>query len=273
MDGDFRDLSTGKVTDPTGRVYDLTMVRNTDLANRSYKALVTQASYRGSADWQVGGNYTLSWQRGNFTGEDEGSGPIRFAGSDQPEYRGESWSFPTGYNPGDQRHKLRAWGNYRLPLPEGPGRFDLGLVQRYDSSDASSADGTIDPRNYVVNPGYQAVPSTVTYYFGPRGDQRYDGVWRTDLSLLWSLPLQSLGRSQLFFRGVLTNLFNQSAQLAGNETILTRTNDSSYQLFDPFTTQPVQGVHWDYGPIYGQPTGTGDYQSPREFSFSVGIRF
>lgn len=271
--GDFRDPSTGTVTDPTGRVYDLTIVRNTDLANRSYKALVTQASYRPSVDWQVGGNYTLSWQRGNFTGEDEGSGPIRFAGNDQPEYRSESWNFPTGYNPGDQRHKLRAWANYRLPLPEGPGRFDLGLVQRFDSSDASSADGTIDPRNYVTNPGYQSVPSTVTYYFGPRGDQRYDDVWRTDVSLLWSFPIRALGNSQVFFRGVLTNLFNQSAQVAGNETILTRTNDSSYQLFNPFTTAPVQGVHWDYGPLYGQPTGTGDYQAPREFSFSVGFRF
>ena len=31
--GDFRDPSTGKVTDPTGRVYDLTVVKNTDLAN------------------------------------------------------------------------------------------------------------------------------------------------------------------------------------------------------------------------------------------------
>jgi outer membrane receptor protein involved in Fe transport len=271
--GDFRDPSTGKVTDPTGRVYDLTIVRNTNLANRTYKGVVMQGSYRGAADWQLGGNYTLSWQRGNFTGEDDGSGPIRFSGSDQPEYRSAEWSFPTGYNPGDQRHKLRLWGNYRLPLPEGPGRFDIGIVQRFDSSDASSADGTIDPRNYVTNPGYQAAPSTVTYYFGPRGDQRYDNVWRTDLSLLWSLPIRRLGTSQLFFRGVVTNLFNSSAQIAGNETILTRTNDSRYQLFNPFTTMPVQGVHWDYGPDYGQPTGTSDYQGPREFSFSAGIRF
>ena len=119
----------------------------------------------------------------------------------------------------------------------------------------------------------EAVPSTVTYYFGPRGDQRYDGVWRTDLSLLWALPIPSLDRFELFFRGVVTNLFDQSAQVAGDETILTRTNDSRYQLFNPFTTVPVQGMHWDYGPEYLQPTGTSDYQSPREFGFSVGVRF
>ena len=269
--GDFRDSGTGKVTDSTGRVYDLTLVKNTDLANRSYQGLVTQASYRPRRDWLIGGNYTLSWQRGNFTGEDEGSGPIRFGGNDQPEYKQESWNFPTGYNPGDQRHKLRAWVDYRLPVSGRAGRFNIGFVQRFDSSDASSADGSIDPRSFVTNPGYELAPSTVTYYFAPRGDQRYDDLWRSDLSLSWTMRLT--GRTEAFFRGVVTNLFNQSAQIAGNETILTRTNSSAYQLFNPFTTTPVRGVHYDFGPDYMQPTGTGDYQTPRELSFSVGIRF
>jgi len=270
--GDFRDPSTGKVTDPTGRVYDLTLVKNTETANRKYQGLVFQGSYRGNADWQVGGNYTLSWKKGNFTGEDEGSGPIRFSGNDQPEYKSADWSFPTGYNPGDQRHKVRAWAQYRLPMPAGSGQWNVGILERFDSSDASSADGSIDPRPYVTNPGYQSVPSTVTYYFGPRGDQRYDGVLRTDLSLFWSLPLGG-SRAEIFFRGVVNNLFNHSAQTAGNETILTRTNDSRYALFNPFTETPVRGVHYDLGPEYMQPTGTGDYQGPREFLFSVGVRF
>lgn len=271
--GDFRDPSTGKVTDPTGRVYDLTVVRNTNRANRTYRGIAAQASYRVSRDVSVSGNYTLSWQRGNFTGENDGSGPIRFEGNEQPEYKQESWNTPTGYNPGDQRHKVRAWMQYHLPLPAVAGAWDIGVVQRFDSSDASSADGSIDPRSFVTNPGYQSIPSTVTYYFGPRGAQRYDGVWRTDLSLFWGLPLRGLGGTELFFRGVVTNLFDHSAQIAGNETILTRTNDSRYQLFNPFATTPVQGVHWDFGPQYFRPTGTSDYQSPREFSFSLGVRF
>lgn len=269
--GDFRDPSTGKVTDPTGRIYDRTVVRNTDLANRTYKGVVGQASYRVSPAWLVGANYTLSWQRGNFTGEDEGSGPIRFGGSDQPEYKQESWSFPTGYNPGDQRSKLRAWLQYRLPAPTVLGRLDLGVLERWDSSDASSADGTIDPRPYVANPGYQAAPSTVTYYFDDRGAQRYDDLWRTDLSLTWTRRVP--GGVDLFFRGIVANVFNQAAQIAGNETILTRTNDASFALFNPFTERPVQGTHYQFSPLYGQPTGVGDYQTPRELNFSVGIRF
>ena len=269
--GDFRDPSTGKVTDPTGRVYDLTVVRNTDVANRTYKGLVLQGSYRPGATWQVGGNYTLSWQRGNFTGEDEGSGPIRFSGNDQPEYRQASWNFPTGYNPGDQRHKVRGWVYYQVPVSPRAGRVDIGLLERVDSSDASSADGSIDPRSYVTNPGYQSVPSTVTYYFGPRGAQRYDDIWRTDLSLLWSL--KPARHTELFLRGVVTNVFNQAGQTSGDETILTRANDSRYQLFNPFTATPTLGVNYDFGPNYMKPSGTGDYQAPREFSVSIGIRF
>jgi outer membrane receptor for ferrienterochelin and colicin len=272
--GDFRDMSTGKVTDPTGRVYDLTVVDNTDLANRTYKGLSFQTSYRFGSDLQVGGNYTLSWLRGNFEGEDTGSGPVRFSGNDQPEYRGE-WNYPTGYL-NDQRHKVRAWFNYELPFGDRFGRWNVGMVQRVDTSDASSADATIDVRPFVTNPGYQSVPSTVTYYFGPRGDQRYDSLYGTDLSLNWTVPLNALGRTQLFFRGVVLNLFNNAAILSGDETIYTSTNNPNnfpYQTFNPWTTTPQVGVNYDFGPNYGQPTGTGSYQAPREFNFSVGIRF
>jgi hypothetical protein len=274
--GDFRDLSTGKVTDPTGRPFDQIIVRNTNLANRTYKGLAAQASYRPRASLQLGGNYTLSWQRGNFTGENEGSGPLRFIGNDQPEYRQERWNFPTGYNPGDQRHKVRAWLQYTLPVADTLGRFHVGLLQRFDSSDASSADGTIDPRPFVSNPGYISIPSTVTYYFGPLGAQRYDDVWRTDLSVVWGFPLKNLGGSELFFRGIVSNLFNNAGVISGNETIFTTTNNPNnfpFRTFNPFSETPVEGVHYLFGPDYMRPTGTGDYQSPREFSFSIGVRF
>jgi hypothetical protein len=43
--------------------------------------------------------------------------------------------------------------------------------------------------------------------------------------------------------------------------------------FNPFTEQPVEGVHWKKGPSFGQPTSPGSYQGPRDMSVSVGIRF
>ena len=43
--------------------------------------------------------------------------------------------------------------------------------------------------------------------------------------------------------------------------------------FNPFTTTPVEGVNCKKDSTYGQPSGPGSYQAPRDFSFSVGFRF
>ena len=34
-----------------------------------------------------------------------------------PEYRQASWNYPLGYTNGDQRHKMRIWGTWQVPLP------------------------------------------------------------------------------------------------------------------------------------------------------------
>jgi outer membrane receptor protein involved in Fe transport len=271
--GDFRDTSTGHVTDPTGHEVDLVVVRNINDVNRTYKGLNVQATYRFDTRLMLGGNYTLSWARGNFTGEDRAFGPGRATVNDFPEYLEARWNSPIGYTPNDQRHKLRTWVQYHLPAPPRMGRFDISVLQGFDSGEAYSADGSVDPRPYVNNPGYHTPPSSVTYYFGEREALRWNDVWRTDLSLPWELPLTPSPKARVFFRGVVTNLFNNAAVIGGDDTILTRNNNSLFATFDPFNATPVRGVHWDYGANYGQPTGVGDYQSLRAFSVSVGVKF
>ena len=268
-----RDMSTGRVSDSTGRQFDLILVDNTNKIDRTYKGISTQASYRVVSGLDLGGNYTLSWARGNFTGEDATNGADRADVDSYPEYRQESWNWPSGYTTNDQRHKMRAWVTYRLPVASSLGHFDASLLQRFDTGTRSSLDGSVDPRPFVTNPGYLTPPSSVTYYFAERGTLEHDAVHRSDLSLLWGLPLRGAGRAEIFFRGVVTNLFNNAAVLSYDETIFSRTNDTSYPAFNPFTESPVLGVHYDLGPNFGRPTSVGDYQAPREFNFSVGIRF
>ena len=52
---------------------------------------------------------------------------------------------------------------------------------------------------------------------------------------------------------------------------------SGLQAFNPFTTAPVRGTHWDFGTTPGSEFGTAlsqfAYTTPRLFRFSVGIRF
>ena len=271
--GDFLNMGTGTVQDPTGRSYNLTQVANTDKAKRTYNAMVANFSYRWS-DVTLAANYTLGKMWGNVNGENVGSGPIRAAVDTYPEYRQERWNYPMGYNPGDQRHKFRGMVVYRTPLPASFGGLDVGFVQRYDSGVSSNGDpsGSVDTRPYVTNPGYLNPVANVGYYFLPRGSFRWDNIWTTDLSVNWSRRL-GLGNTQLFFRGVITNLFNNMSVDNGDITINTNVNNKTYATFNPFTTEPVKGVNWDLGPNFGKPQGPDDYQPARQFNMSVGFRF
>jgi len=271
--GDFLDMSTGTVQDPAGRSYNLVLVGNTSMAQRTYQAMVANVSYR-IARVTMAANYTLGKMWGNVNGENVGSGPIRASIDTYPEYRAESWDYPMGYNPGDQRHKFRGMVVYQAPIPQSIGMMDIGFVQRFDSGVSSPGDptGSVDTRPYVTNPGYLSPISSVGYYFLPRGSFRWDNVWTTDLSVNWSKRL-GVGSTQVFFRGVVTNVFNSSAVVNGNIVINTNYNNKTYATFNPFTTAPVRGVNWDLGPTFGKPAAPADYQSSRQFSFSVGLRF
>jgi len=129
----------------------------------------------------------------------------------------------------------------------------------------------------VTNPGYVSRPSSVSYYFTPRGAFRTDDVWRTDLSLYYGYRIG--GAVEIFVSPQVYNVFNQQAVTGVNTTVETRvSNSSSYVNFNPFTTAPVQGArgtgaNWNYGPLFGKPTGAASYQAPRSFQFSVGVRF
>jgi hypothetical protein len=35
----------------------------------------------------------------------------------------------------------------------------------------------------------------------------------------------------------------------------------------------VQGVHWDFGPDFGDALSEEDFQDPRTYRFSLGFRF
>ena len=81
---------------------------------------------------------------------------------------------------------------------------------------------------------------------------------------------------ELYLQPEVVNLFNSQAVVEVNATdIIVAGNDPTGQLqpFNPFTETPELGVHWDYGENFGQPVDEDSYQLPREFRFSVGIRF
>ena len=63
----------------------------------------------------------------------------------------------------------------------------------------------------------------------------------------------------------------------GGNTVLTTIGQgvvvTAAAPFDPFTSQPVKGVNWDYNANFGKPLSAFAYTSPRIFRFSVGMKF
>ncbi len=266
--GNYVNMGTGVVTDPrTNLQFNMTRVNNTNDVTRNYKGLSTQFDYRLRKDFQLSGNWMLSWSRGSVEGEDTTNGATRASANEYPEYRQASWNYPVGYTNGDQRHKVRVWGTYDLPLPAAAGQFALGFMQRFDSGGPWDYNVVIDSRPYVTNPGYLVPPSSVTYYVSGRGAFRFDSAWRTDLSLSWNHKV--VGKAQVFFRAVVNNVLNNQALTDFNTTIVT----TGLAPFNPFTTAPAEGVNWKKGPEFGKAASPADYQSPRDFNFSVGFRF
>ena len=157
----------------------------------------------------------------------------------------------------------------------------------------------VDPRPYVTNPNdaYLTPPSSTatTYFFGPRDEFHTEGQIRTDFATNYVLRIPGAGRMQLFAQLQVLNVFNQfqlcacgstvfgtgSAANAGgvnlqrlDTTVLTPgTTASRYTAFNPFTTTPVRGVNWDYGPVFGTALNRFAYTTPRTVRMSFGLRF
>ena len=291
--GDFyairRTIETGKATNPTGLVVDQGVIENSDDGlERKYNAVQLQASWRALEKLTLGGNYTWSELRGNVEGETASGATTLTSNPDRPEYTGFDRNNPVGYLSPDMRHRANIWLRYDLDTPVGS--FNFSLLERYHSALSYSAFGTIDvrrgtstgPANGVVNPGYQSVPTNVGYYFSERGAFRVDDITSTDLGINYAIPV---GRTRFFAEVDLLNLFNEQGIEDPdfiNRTVLTRRSSSCLQTgtttrcaaFNPLAGEvPEEGVHWQKGSIFGQPTTSDAYQQPRTYRFSLGVRF
>ena len=136
--------------------------------------------------------------------------------------------------------------------------------------------------------------TTTTYFFGPRDEFHTEGQRRTDLAVNYVLSRSGGRRAmQLFAQAQVLNVFNQfqlcacgstvfgtgSAANAGgvnlqriDTTVLTPgTTSSRFAAFNPFTTTPVRGVNWDYGPMFGTAISRFAYTTPRTIQDVVWI--
>jgi hypothetical protein len=265
---------TQRTTTPLGIPVDLTLIRNTNNVRREYRALQLQARW-SSPRLETGIHYTYAKLRGS----DEGDNPVSGAAANldpsmyYPEFFGYAQGSPVGYLPGDQRHRVRAWGGYNFDFRRVA--LSVSLLHSFDSALSYSIAGPINLTRYAgapANPGYAAIPNGL-YYFSGRGALRADDIHSTDLALRTSLRT---GRLEWFAQGDLLNVFNNDgiadpARLG--TTVSTAATSSALQPFDPRTETPVEGVHYQLAPNFGQPLNDLAYQRPRTVRVSVGLRY
>jgi outer membrane receptor protein involved in Fe transport len=281
-------LNTGTIFDPlVGAEVDKGFITNANDLQRKYKAFVVQGGWKLTNRFNIAGNYTWSKLRGNNIGETQGAGPVPELGNNYyPEVSNFPNHNPVGDLPQDQRHKLRAWATYDQPTPIG--RFNISVLERFDSGTPYSAVGTVDPiASGVADPGYILATSAsaggFNYFFSPRGAYHWDDVTATDLGLNYNLPVSRLG---FFVQADIINVFNEHAQIFGNTGVSTNFNNPAFATFNPFTETPKEcpqgtasatcaamGANWRKGANFGKALNPTDYQQARTYRVSLGFKF
>jgi len=279
------DTITGQRQDPEGNPIDVNWIVNDDSeTSRTYRAGQLQGTWQ-TGSVRIGGGYTWSKLRGNEDGEGGfGLGEPatnRPLGLWYPELLGYPQRRPVGYLTGDQRHRARVWLSYDIPFARIS--LSLSLLQSYDSGLAYSVVGLIDATGTITpypgspdNPGYaltQLSSTGYSYYFGKRGALRTDDVSSTDLALNFQLPLRRRG---VFLQCDVLNVFDGASVTSPStevQTLARSGSSSGLAAFNPFTTTPIEGVHYRLASDFGKPTGPSSYQPPRTYRFSVGMKF
>jgi len=72
---------------------------------------------------------------------------------------------------------------------------------------------------------------------------------------------------------VFTNGGGFNAQTINQAILTSVTTPARFQPFNPFTTEPVQGANWDFGPTFGQAQNRFAYTTPRTVRVTFGVRF
>lgn len=266
----FNSATGEKVRLPSGALADVSfLVNDADQLKRDYDGVHAQFRYRLADRLDVGGNYTLSQLSGNFDGETVASGPVPGAQAAFREYKAFSQHNPEGDLAADQRHRGRVWATWTA-IDNDQHRLTASLLQSYATGTPYGAVGLVDSRPYVVNPGYAVAPASVTYYFTERDAFRTDDITRTDVAFNYSFKWSSI---EIFLQPEVLNAFDEDGVEVVSTAVLDATNSGALATFNPFTTAAVEGVHWRKGSTFGKPQVAADYQTPRTFRFSVGVRF
>jgi hypothetical protein len=255
--------------------FDNIVYRNSDLPERQYHALLTQANYRPWSRLSLEGHWTLQLKNnGNFEGEAQNQPGISSSLGDYPEILVPSRNFPLGRLSGFQRNKVRLWAIYDQPLGKF-GSVDLAPILRVDSGTAYSLFATnvdLSDVQLARDPGYAHLPDggTQTLYFGDRGSQTFPGFALFDLAATYQVPV--FRTASPWIKVEILNVTNNQKLISWDTTVTP----------DPDSPVDANGLPTGYikGPRFGEATANTNYPAwrpgqsgGRTYLLSAGVRF
>lgn len=250
--GDYQNLVT---VDPIATDFDQTVWDNAGGAERKYDALSFTWDYRPSVRWNIGGSYTWSDLRGNYTGEGTNTPASGSQIGDYPEVLPQAATVPYGPLPGDITNRIRAWGNYRFDFGRW-GQTQLGALFRFRSgapwARTASVDVWLEDPDAVNEQEY-----SMTYFFERRGANRFPSRWALDFSVRHQFNVWS--DLDAWLKVDATNVLNRDHEIF---------YDTSGAAVLDSTGAPIG---FDPGGTFGQVTGPGNYQTPRTLLITAGL--
>ena len=254
-------------------VFDNSVFRNTDLAERRYQALDFQSSYRVRPALTVNGHWTVQLENhGNFEGESANNPAAASLIGDYPEILDSARSFPDGRLDDFQRHKVRIWAMYGLDLHRF-GRLDIVPLYRFGSARTYSLVAgavALSAQQVARDPGYARLPASQPVFFGGRGSQSFESAQLVDLAVTYGVPVWASFRPWVKVEAL--NVLNNQKLLTWDTTVAADAAGASDALGLPLA--------YTRGPNFGLATSNANYARPRQgldggrtFLLSAGVRF
>ena len=246
-------------TDPFGEgslPFDKTIWKNSNQARRQYEAITATFDYRPGARFDLGGNWTYSWTQGNYEGEGRNTPASGSIIGNYPLSVDMEHAVPYGYLNEDIRSRVRAWGNYRFDLGKA-GNLTVGALATAQSALPYSKTTSVSLKN---DPTYvNDVGKTYTYYYYGRGNSRYNGFWRLDLSGRYEIKL--FKDLNAYVKLTVTNVTGEHA-LTAFSTSGASVTVNGIRMWTP--ANPA---------TYRTARNAADYQTARSLWLSAGLTF
>jgi hypothetical protein len=254
--GDFGFVT---VVDPKGSGasfdFDTTIWDNADQAKRDYNAVAVTFDFRPSALWNMGGNYTYAETRTNYEGEGRNTPSSGSVIGDYPRSINQEGAIPYGFSDDDIRHRARVWGTRTFDFGRA-GSLVLGGIGTYQSGLPYNLTGSLplgDDPVYLNDAG-----TFYTYFVGGRGNHRFNGFWRLDLSTRYSFNI--VKDFNAYVKVDVLNVTNNDELTSFNTGGSVVDNGNGVLVFQP-------------GALFGQATSKANYQLPRSYFLAFGIEF